>query len=242
MGLREMAERSSLTDWCIMLFTLVLAGAAVYQFVIMSAQLNKMQEQLRQTDTHFRASQRPWVGLSEMVTFTGPFTAIPPDADRPDGVPKNTVIIKSFLSYKLQNYGNSPAAKTGGSFFPEFVKSKEIAIARTRSACEQATKEMDIPATTWGKPSVAIMMPKEILSASGPSWSWIESDVSTIRGFWIAGCLVYSDTLGGGSHYTRYLLTAKPAVNAKPTVILNNPRVIMYLPIASVEIRSTEAD
>jgi hypothetical protein len=52
-GLRELANRSSLTDYIIALFTLVLAGCAIYQFVIMSGQLDAM-----------RKDQRPWLKLT----------------------------------------------------------------------------------------------------------------------------------------------------------------------------------
>lgn len=53
MGFREVIKRSSLTDWLIMIFTGVLAGASIYQFIIMGGQLNIMQK-----------DQRPWVKLS----------------------------------------------------------------------------------------------------------------------------------------------------------------------------------
>ncbi len=53
MGFRKYIERSSFTDWCIAAFTLVLAIASIYQFVIMDGQLGMMQ-----TD------QRAWLELS----------------------------------------------------------------------------------------------------------------------------------------------------------------------------------
>jgi hypothetical protein len=53
MGLREMMKRSSFTDWCIMLFTGVLAVAAIYQFIIMGSQLDTM-----------RKDQRPWIKIT----------------------------------------------------------------------------------------------------------------------------------------------------------------------------------
>jgi hypothetical protein len=53
MGLREMIERPSLTDSCIMFFTGVLAAAAIYQFIIMGGQLDVM-----------RKDQRPWIKLT----------------------------------------------------------------------------------------------------------------------------------------------------------------------------------
>lgn len=46
-------NRSSLTDWLLVVFTFVLAAAAIYQFVIMNGQLDTM-----------RKDQRAWVSLS----------------------------------------------------------------------------------------------------------------------------------------------------------------------------------
>jgi hypothetical protein len=46
-------QNSSFTDWCIALFTLILAVAAIYQFIIMGGQLDEM-----------RKDQRPWVSVS----------------------------------------------------------------------------------------------------------------------------------------------------------------------------------
>jgi hypothetical protein len=52
--LREWAkEGKTFTDWCIAAFTLVLAVAAIYQFIIMDAQLDTM-----------RKDQRPWLKVS----------------------------------------------------------------------------------------------------------------------------------------------------------------------------------
>jgi hypothetical protein len=46
-------QKSSFTDWCIALFTLVLAVAAIYQFIIMGGQLDEM-----------RKDARPWISIS----------------------------------------------------------------------------------------------------------------------------------------------------------------------------------
>jgi hypothetical protein len=46
-------QKSSFTDWCIALFTLVLAVAAIYQFIIMGGQLDEM-----------RKDGRPWISIS----------------------------------------------------------------------------------------------------------------------------------------------------------------------------------
>src|SRR5438067_3918686 len=47
-------HEKTFTDWVIAAFTAVLAGASIYQFVIMSAQLDEMRGSLLK-------SQRPWV-------------------------------------------------------------------------------------------------------------------------------------------------------------------------------------
>jgi hypothetical protein len=50
MGLRERLKRSSITDWLLILFTAVIAGATIYQFIILGGQLDVM-----------RKDQRPWI-------------------------------------------------------------------------------------------------------------------------------------------------------------------------------------
>jgi hypothetical protein len=52
------------TDWCIAAFTFVLAGAAIYQFIIMGSQLDTM-----------RKDERPWI---EITFNTGAFQANAP--------------------------------------------------------------------------------------------------------------------------------------------------------------------
>jgi hypothetical protein len=53
LGIRERIRRSSLTDWIIAVFTVVLAVAAIHQFRIMNDQLNTM-----------RKDQRPWIKVA----------------------------------------------------------------------------------------------------------------------------------------------------------------------------------
>src|SRR5437867_1893043 len=81
MGLREAIKRSSLTDWCIMLFTGVLTVVGYYQLTAMSGQLGVMRE-----------DQRPWVGLKELGS-------IPPLAAN----------VSFPIWINIGNFGKSPA-------------------------------------------------------------------------------------------------------------------------------------
>jgi hypothetical protein len=112
---RELIERSSLTDWLLAIFTAVLAAAAIYQFVITDAQLTEM-----------RKDERPWVKL----TFDG-FVA---QANAPIGgtfhivnigktVAKN--LLGSFTIEKVQNgeqptldFGRAWNGMSSGALFP----------------------------------------------------------------------------------------------------------------------------
>src|ERR1035441_9152436 len=60
MGLREIAKRSSITDWCLAVFTLALVAVAIYQYIILRGQLDVMQK-----------DQRAWlaVGGDKDATF-----------------------------------------------------------------------------------------------------------------------------------------------------------------------------
>jgi hypothetical protein len=52
-GARDWVGRSSVTDWCIAVFTLALVLTSLYQFIVMSSQLDAM-----------RKDQRPWIKVT----------------------------------------------------------------------------------------------------------------------------------------------------------------------------------
>ena len=93
--LGELWERSSLTDRIIMVFTGILAGAAIYQFIIMDNQLDTM-----------RKDQRPWVKIS--------FTSSPAQAFASIGG-----------AVQIVNNGKTPAGKVTGEFVVEKVMNGE---------------------------------------------------------------------------------------------------------------------
>jgi hypothetical protein len=56
---RELMKSSTLTNWCLVIFTGILAGAAIYQFIIMGSQLDTM-----------RKDARPWIKIDfDPITF-----------------------------------------------------------------------------------------------------------------------------------------------------------------------------
>ena len=56
MGLRERIKRSSVTDWLLTLFTLVLAATAIYHFIILRGQRDVM-----------RKDQRAWIAVTQKI-------------------------------------------------------------------------------------------------------------------------------------------------------------------------------
>jgi hypothetical protein len=88
-------QNSSFTDWCIALFTFVLAGAAIYQFVIMGGQLDEM-----------RKGERPWISIS----FN-------------NGTLKTNAPISSTLS--IVNKGKTPARTITADVAIDAVKNGE---------------------------------------------------------------------------------------------------------------------
>jgi hypothetical protein len=88
--------RSSLTDWLLALFTLVLAGAAIYQFVIMGGQLDTM-----------RKDQRAWIVVTQKSGTTIAIDAAP------------------STSMTITNTGKTPASQIVGHFYVEVVPNGE---------------------------------------------------------------------------------------------------------------------
>jgi hypothetical protein len=85
--LKELWERSSLTDRIIAFFTGVLAGAAIYQFIIMGGQLDVMRE-----------DQRAWVSGAEIFVN-----------NESRHIEANKLLDVRFI---LQNTGKTPALNT----------------------------------------------------------------------------------------------------------------------------------
>jgi hypothetical protein len=104
MGLRELANRSSLTDWLIAIFTLVLAGSAIYQFIIMNGQLGVMQ-----------VDQRAWLKMAAAPNRPGgeSFTlAVTP------GQPVSFPLV-------LTNTGKTPALDVAAKMFIAIVDASQ---------------------------------------------------------------------------------------------------------------------
>ncbi len=90
-------DRSSFTDWCLVIFTGVLAGAAIYQFILLGGQLDTM-----------RKDQRPWLDLtfksnSDVLQVGIPITA----------------------SAHVVNEGKTPARSVSADIVIEMVKNGE---------------------------------------------------------------------------------------------------------------------
>jgi hypothetical protein len=83
---------SSFTDWCITAFTLALAVAATYQFIILGRQLDVMKRE-----------QRAWISVARQGAFTVATTVVP------------------STSLSITNTGKSPATHIVAHFFVEVV-------------------------------------------------------------------------------------------------------------------------
>ncbi len=104
MGLRKLAYRSSLTDWLIAFFTLVLAGSAIYQFIIMNGQLRVMQ-----------VDQRAWLKMT-----TAP--------NQPGGENVTITVTSGMpISFPLEltNTGKTPALDISAKMFVAVVDASQ---------------------------------------------------------------------------------------------------------------------
>ena len=212
--------------------------------IIYFYQLRAMIEANRINGEAFVQTQRPWVGIKSDPRFTKAPIFYPRTAARPPTTPPNTAIIENFITYDLENYGNSPARKIEGGFFPNIVLNQSASQMKGQLnlACERAETYIRDPNSIPEHPPTGILLPKGTVNISSLSYSWIPSEINEIREFWITGCFVYQDTLRGAIHHTRYLMKAKPATDAKPVTVLDNPKIIMYLPIGVTEIWDSDAD
>jgi hypothetical protein len=98
--LRELAERSSLTDYIIALFTVILAVAAIYQFIITNSQLRVM-----------RNDERAWLK----------FDLQPDKTDSSEVTMKLTAGQPIFFPIRVTNIGKTPARNINMKIFIEVV-------------------------------------------------------------------------------------------------------------------------
>jgi hypothetical protein len=98
--LRELARRSSLTDYTIALFTVVLAGAAIYQFVITNSQLRVM-----------RNDERAWLR----------FDLTPDKIGGDEATMKLTAGQPIVYPVRVTNIGKTPARNVDMKIFVEVV-------------------------------------------------------------------------------------------------------------------------
>ena len=99
MGFRETVKRSSITDWCIAIFTLALVVVAIYQFHIMDGQLGEMKTATIQSTTQFRQDERPYIGETSKSTQGPMWHQNPIDNTRG----------QIEWIWHMTNYGKSPA-------------------------------------------------------------------------------------------------------------------------------------
>ena len=139
-SLGELWGQCSLTDRIIAIFTVVLAVAAIYQFIIMGSQLDTM-----------RKDQRPWIKLS--------FTSSPTGASVPIGgiveivnngkTPARGKVTADFVVEKIKN-GDEPTfdypqphAVVIMGMIPPNDKPQSIYIERKQLAADGKTVESD---------------------------------------------------------------------------------------------------
>ena len=155
-GLQKFAkwvvDKSSFTDWCLVVFTGVLAGAAIYQFNVMRGQLDIMRE-----------DQRPWlaVDLTGVPTPDGKGATIPLPENMPIIMPLRITVTKSVArsvdgnvwvevlnkseSPHLDSANWLPTRLTAGIYFPNAPRDTDA--IRMRIAAGTAEMQFN-PLTT----------------------------------------------------------------------------------------------
>ena len=180
MRLRELAKRSSLTDWLIASFTFVLAGASIYQFVIMGSQLDTM-----------RKDERPWVKID--------FTLSPLPVNQPI-----TCIVQ------VVNNGKTPDRAISADIAIERVKNGEqprldygLAHSRFTTGLLFPTVPRDVPITMVhpgpnGATENDLLMQSEL------------EDFQHLRIFFVTYATVHYKDFFGVDHWTKMCMASTP--------------------------------
>lgn len=163
------------TDWAIVLFTGVLAGASIYQFIIMSGQLGEMQ---RQTEI----SSRPWLSVQ-----------VSPGTDL-KWVNGNQAVVG--INVSIKNVGKSIAKdiEINAKLFPTSLPVSEDAAQNQRQLCGH-------PQIGLGKFD---LFPDEPPEERVVDISTILPAGTRFIGFYIVGCVSYHYSFGTAIHQTLF--------------------------------------
>lgn len=211
-------EKSSFSDWCLVVFTGVLAAASIYQFIIMRGQLNEMQ---RQTEI----SERPWLSVEPKPILLN-------WVDYPTG--KQAVLV---LRLPVKNVGKSIAKdiQIDAKIFPTKV---EMPVAPDAMKHQQELCDHPTPAPIGkfdlfpGDPPAK----REIDISAGPTAIEAQTASSTgdkprkLVGFYVIGCVSYHFSFGTQMHQTFFayhLLGPMTTTDREPLVLSNGMPVIM---------------
>ncbi len=200
----DLARRSTLTDWIIALFTIVLAGAATYQFVIMNGQLDTM-----------RKDQRPWIKVS--------FTSPPLQALAPIGgklhltnngkTPARGIVRGDFVVETVKNgeqpkldYPRPHTVFTTGMIMPSET-SQDIPVQRVRSAASNGVENDPMMASEF-------------------------DDFNRVKIFFVVyGTVHYADFFGA-DHWTKFCTVVLPS-NPPPNTTMSGKPCTDYADVDS---------
>ena len=176
---------STFTNWCIVVFTGVLAAVSIYQFVVIRGQLAEM-----------RRDQRPWIRME--IDFA---TIKPLDAN--------------IGTLSMINIGKTPAKSINGQIAVQIVKNGEEPQLNSSRAGESLSAGAVFPnAQPINLPVIRMSFPFEDIAFQGPMED-IPTRVSPIsqaefnefinaRTFFVVyGVINYSD-FSGVAHWTKF--------------------------------------
>jgi hypothetical protein len=182
MGLRNLAERSSLTDWLLAAFTFVLAACGIYQFIILNNQLSVM-----------RKDQRPWMRISLQ-----------------DGTVLRPLVNK-FGTIQIINNGRTPARAISGSVVLQSIRLGEVSrfdypnphMTFTESVLFPNTAPVNMDVTRMHM-STGGTLEQDLLSQSE------FDDFGKSLFFLVYGKVTYSD-FHGIQHWTKFCAVIMPS-------------------------------
>jgi hypothetical protein len=184
---------------------------------------------IRIGQANFKRDKRPWVGLNEAV--------------QPVGTPTfhfgagnyNYVGMNLNVSYKLRNFGNSPA-------FHE--RSTALYVTPTTAGNKPTSQEiqpwMTLACASNAGGRWAIFPGAEAVEQSGGNVSFRTADATEIRRVWIVGCITYEDSFGTVYH-TKFLARSV-FPDGSQWIRPDLGHSLRYLPIVGFEMWEMEAD
>ncbi len=214
------------------ILTVTIAGAALYSGWLFQSQLQEARRATNLSETQWSAQQRPWIGLFGNVDLH-----IQPRFRVYAENPPNHTEIEIATSFKIKNFGLSPAFNTAS----------EVEVLATENDLKLPQFQMETScgmADGNGESEGNVIFPSGEITTNFKTTSGNQIELNHIRRIWVMACTSYQDGISKSIHHSKFWIMSFMIPEATtPAVVEKNQKVTIFtMPVTGWHVVKTEAD